>query len=73
MDRPQAEMFARHMLKFVREQWPAAAPVSLEVGRDERNEVLWCKVHRSEEDRTHGGGYLFTVAYLDRVMSQEGE
>ena len=73
MDRSQAETFAVHMLKFVRDQWPAAEVVSLEVGRDDANEVLWCKVHRSEEDRTHGGGRLFTVAYLDRVLSDQGD
>lgn len=72
MDRTQAEVFAVHMLKFVRDQWPAAEAVSLEVGHDDKNDVLWCKIHRSEEDRTHGGGHLFTVAYLDRVLSEQG-
>jgi hypothetical protein len=67
MDREQAELFAMHMLKFIRAQWPAATPVSLEVGRDDKNEILWCKAHRGEEDRTHGGGYLFNVTYLDRA------
>ncbi|UCC67461.1 MAG: hypothetical protein JSV79_10060 [Armatimonadota bacterium] len=73
MDRSQAETFATHMLKFVRKQWPAAEPVSLEVGHDDKNDVLWCKIHRSEEDRTHGAGYLFTVAYLDRVLLEQGD
>ena len=72
MDRAQAEAFAVHMLKFIREQWPAAELVSIEVGRDDKNEVLWCKMHRTDEDRTHGGGHLFTVAYLDRVISGQG-
>ena len=67
MDRDQAEAFAVHMLKFIKENLPAAEPVSLEVGRDDKNEVLWCKIHRSDEDRTHGGGHLFTIAYLERV------
>jgi len=70
MDRTQAERFALHMLTFVRDQWPAAEPVSLEVGHEDKDEVLWCKIHRTEEDRTHGGGYLFTVAYLERVLSE---
>ncbi len=73
MDRTQAEAFAAHMLKFVRKQWPAAEAVSLEVGHDDKNDVLWCKIHRSEEDRTHGGGHLFTVAYLDRVLSERDD
>jgi len=66
MDRTQAEAFARHMLTFVRDSWPALEITGLEVGRDEKNDVLWCKLHRSDEARTHGGGYLFTIAYLDR-------
>jgi hypothetical protein len=69
MNRTQAEAFAAHMLGFIREQWPALEMASLEVGRDEKNDLLWCKVHRSEEARTHGGGYLFTVAYLDRLLT----
>ena len=72
MDRPQAEVFAVRMLEFIREQYPAIELVSLEVGRDDKNEVLWCKIHRGDEDRTHGGGYLFTVAYLDRIVSEKG-
>lgn len=70
MTREQAESFAAHMLKFIRDKWPALEAMSLEVGRDDKNDVLWCKIHRSEEDRTHGGGYLFTVAYLDRLLMQ---
>ena len=66
MEREQAEKFALHMLGFIREQWPAANAVSLEVGRDEKNDVVWCKIHRTEECLTHGGGHLFTVSYLDR-------
>lgn len=73
MDRTQAEAFAIHMLRFIREKWPAIELASLEVGRDDAEEVLWCKIHRTEEDRTHGGGYLFTSAYLDRAISQQGE
>jgi hypothetical protein len=73
LDRDQAERFALHMLKFVREQWPAAEPVSLEVGRDDKDELLWCKVHRTDEDRTHGGGHLFTVAYLERMQSGQDD
>jgi hypothetical protein len=69
MDRTQAESFAVHMLSFIRDKWPALEIASLEVGRDEKNDVLWCKVHRTEEARTHGGGYLFTVAYLDRLLT----
>jgi hypothetical protein len=69
MDRTQAESFAVHMLSFIRDKWPALEITSLEVGRDEKNDVLWCKVHRTEEARTHGGGYLFTVAYLDRLLT----
>lgn len=72
MDRPQAEVFAVRMLEFIRKQYPAIELVSLEVGRDDKNEVLWCKIHRSDEDRTHGGGYLFTSAYLDRIASELG-
>lgn len=68
MDRTQAELFAVHMLKFIRDKWPALEVASLEVGRNDKEEVLWCKIHRTEEDRTHGGGYLFTVAYLDRAQ-----
>ena len=66
MDRAQAELFALHMLSFIKTQWPAMNPVSLEVGRDDKTAVLWCKVHRSEDELTHGGGHLFTVAYLER-------
>ena len=73
MDREQAELFALHMLKFIKAQLPAANPVSLEVGRDDKAEVLWCKIHRSEEDLTHGGGHLFTVAYLDRAERSDKE
>ncbi len=72
VDRTQAEAFAVHMLKFIRDQWPAAELVSLEVGRNDTSEVLWCKVHRTEEDPTHGGGHLFTAAYLDRVLAEKG-
>jgi hypothetical protein len=68
VDRKQAEAYAIHMLKFIRLEWPAAKPVSLEVGRDDKSEVLWCKIHRNEEDLTHGSGHLFTVAYLDREI-----
>jgi len=71
MDRSQAEAFAVQMLNFIRERWPALELAALEVGRDDKNDVLWCKIHRSEDDRTHGGGYLFTVAYLDRVISEQ--
>lgn len=73
MDRSQAESFAVHMLSFIRDKWPALEVASLEVGRDDTNEVLWCKIHRSEDDRTHGGGYLFTVAYLDRVIGERAQ
>ena len=69
MDRSQAEAFAVHMLVFIRDTWPALELASLEVGRDDKNDVLWCKIHRTEEAVTHGGGYLFTVAYLDRVIA----
>ena len=72
MDKEQAELFALHMLKFIKTQWPAADLVSLEVGRDDKAEVLWCKIHRSEEDLTHGGGHLFTVAYLEREGKARG-
>lgn len=72
MDRSQAESFAVHMLKFIRDKHPALEVASLEVGRNDTEEVLWCKIHRTEEDRTHGGGYLFTVAYLDRVIAERG-
>ena len=73
MERAQAEAFAAYMLTFIRDKWPALEVASLEVGRDDKNEVLWCKIHRTDEDRTHGGGYLFTVAYLDRVLSGKEE
>ena len=72
MDRARAEAFALEMAKFIRDQWPAAELAALEVGRDDKSEVLWCKIHRTEEDRTHGGGYLFTVAYLDRKPMEKG-
>ncbi len=72
MDRTLAELFAVHMLKFIRDKWPALEVASLEVGRNDKEVVLWCKIHRTEEDPTHGGGYLFTVAYLDRVMVEKG-
>jgi len=72
MERTQAEAFAVHMIGFIREKWPALDVSSLEVGRNDAEEVLWCKIHRTDEDRTHGGGYLFTVAYLDRVISEQG-
>ena len=71
MDRTQAEAFAIHMLRFIRDKWPAIELASLEVGRNDAEEVLWCKIHRTEEDRTHGGGYLFTSAYLDRAIAEE--
>ncbi len=71
MDRALAELFARHMLGFIRERWPAQEVSSLEVGRDDRSNVLWCKIHRSDDEPTHGGGYLFTVAYLDRLQEAE--
>ena len=73
MDRTQAEAFAVHMLQFIREKWPAAELASLEVGRDDKSDVLWCKIQRTEDDRTHGGGYLFTVAYLDRVIAEQSQ
>lgn len=66
MDKAQAELYAKHMLAFIRTQWPALNPVSLEVGRDDKTLVLWCKIHRGEDELTHGGGHLFTVAYLER-------
>ncbi len=66
MDRAQAEMYAVHMLRFLRERYPALEIASLEVGREEKQYVFWCKVHRNEDETTHGGGYLFTVAYLER-------
>ena len=72
MDRTQAESFAVHMLSFIRDKWPAGEIASLEVGRDDKTEVLWCKIHRTEDALTHGGGYLFTVAYLDRVTQEQG-
>jgi len=70
MDRAQAELFAMHMLEFIRERWPAQEVASLEVGRDDRTSVLWCKIHRSDDEPTHGGGFLFTVAYLDRKATE---
>ncbi len=69
MDRAQSEAFAVHMLIFIRAQWPALEVASLEVGRDDKSDLLWCKLHRSEDDRTHGGGYVFTVPYLDRLLA----
>ena len=69
MDREQGEQFAVHMLTFIRERWPALEPASLEVGRDDKTNVLWCKIHRTDDEPTHGGGYLFTVAYLDRQIT----
>jgi hypothetical protein len=72
MDRSQAEAFATHMLRFIRDKWPAIELTSLEVGRNDAEEVLWCKIHRTEEARTHGGGYLFTAAYLDRAIADQG-
>ena len=71
MDRAQAERYAMYQLKFIRQQWPATEVASLEVGRDDKNNVLWCKIHRTDEDPTHGGGFLFTVAYLERVNESE--
>jgi hypothetical protein len=68
MDHAQSDAFARHMLGFVRKTWPSLEVAALEVGGDEKNDVLWCKLHRTEEARTHGGGYLFTVAYLERSV-----
>lgn|GEM_PF-2308515 len=73
MERAQAELFALHMLTFLRKQWPALEVTSLEVGRDDKDDVLWCKIYRSEDEPTRGGGYLFTVAYLDRTLSQQSE
>ncbi len=67
MDRAQAEIFALHMLQYLRERYPALEVSSLEVGRDDKQNVFWCKVHRGEDETTHGGGYLFTVAYLERT------
>lgn len=72
MDRNQAEKYAVHMLTFIRKHWPAIEVASLEVGRNDKEDLLWCKIHRTEEDRTHGGGYLFTAAYLERVLAQQG-
>jgi hypothetical protein len=72
MDRDQAEAFAVHMLTFIRDKWPALEVASIEVGRDDTNDVLWCKVHRTDDAVTHGGGHLFTVAYLDRVIQEQG-
>ena len=69
MDRSQAEAYAVHMLEFIREKWPALEVSSLEVGRNDKEDVLWCKVHRTDDAVTHGGGYLFTVAYLDRIIA----
>jgi len=71
MERKQAEAYAVHMLKFIRDKYPALEVAALEVGRNDAEDVLWCKIHRTEEARTHGGGYLFTVAYLDRVLMDE--
>ena len=71
MDRTQAESFAVHMLKFIRDKWSALEVASIEVGRDDANDVLWCKIHRTEEALTHGGGYMFTAAYLDRVIREQ--
>ena len=71
MDRAQAEVFALHMLTFLREQWPALEVAALEVGRDDKDDVLWCKIYRSEDEPTRGGGYLFTVSYLDRTLSEQ--
>ena len=67
MDRAQAELFAVHTLRFFRERYPALEIASLEVGRNDKDNVFWCKVHRDENETTHGGGYLFNVAYLDRL------
>jgi hypothetical protein len=72
MDRSQAEAFAVHMLGFIRDKWPALELASLEVGRNDKEDLLWCKIHRTDDAVTHGGGYLFTVAYLDRVMMEQG-
>ncbi len=72
MDRSQAEAFAVHMLGFIRDKWPALEVASLEVGRNDKDDLLWCKIHRTDDAVTHGGGYLFTVAYLDRVMMEQG-
>ncbi len=69
MDRAQAELFALHMLGYLRERYPALEVSSLEVGRDDKQMLFWCKVHRSDAETTHGGGYLFTVAYLERVKA----
>ena len=69
MDRAQAEVYAIHMLKFLRERYPALGISSLEVGRDDKQNMFWCKVHRNENEPTHGGGYLFTVAYLERTAA----
>jgi hypothetical protein len=71
MDRSQAEAFAVHMLGFIRDKWPALELASLEVGRNDKEDLLWCKIHRTDDAVTHGGGYLFTVAYLDRVMMEQ--
>jgi hypothetical protein len=72
MDRSQAEAYAVHMLKFIRDKWPALELASLEVGRNDKEGLLWCKIHRTDDAVTHGGGYLFTVAYLDRVIAEQG-
>ena len=72
MDRSQAESFAVHMLEFIRDKWPALEVASLEVGRNDKEVVLWCKIHRTEDALTHGGGYLFTVPYLDRLLLEQG-
>jgi hypothetical protein len=61
------------MLEFIRTQHPRAEVAALEVGSDDKEDLLWCKVHRSEETPTRGGGYLFTVSYLDRVKASAGD
>ncbi|MFB3880549.1 MAG: hypothetical protein ACE149_04760 [Armatimonadota bacterium] len=72
MDRSQAESFAVHMLEFIRAKWPALELASLEVGRNDKDDLLWCKIHRTDDALTQGGGYLFTVAYLDRLLIEKG-
>jgi len=71
MDKEKAELYALHMLGFIKTQWPAMNLVSLEVGRDDTTAVLWCKIHRREDELTHGGGHLFTVAYLERAEAPQ--